>query len=123
MEIEDRFFSRNEERAERRAVYGTAERSTRAFRDGKPVIGFQVTRAKGYSDVAVVGDVRTAVATFAKAHSEVKIAEASNTVTPIQENYEGSMLLLVEGALLAILVVLFRNRASIAVDQLDTLKG
>ncbi|WP_341917192.1 efflux RND transporter permease subunit [Polaromonas sp. YR568] len=82
-----------------------AERSTRAFRGGKPVVGFQVTRSKGYSDVGVAGEVRAAVDAFAKAHPEVKIAEASNTVTPIQENYEGSMLLLVEGALLAILVV------------------
>lgn len=82
-----------------------AERSTRAFRGGKPVVGFQVTRSKGYSDVAVAGEVRTAVETFAKAHPEARIAEASNTVTPIQENYEGSMFLLVEGALLAILVV------------------
>ncbi|WP_114968189.1 efflux RND transporter permease subunit [Rhodoferax ferrireducens] len=82
-----------------------AERSTRALRDGKPVVGFQVTRSKGYSDVGVAGEIRTAVDAFAKAHPEVKIAEASNTVTPIQENYEGSMFLLVEGALLAILVV------------------
>ena len=82
-----------------------AERSTRALRDSKPVVGFQVTRSKGYSDVGVAGEVRAAVDAFAKAHPEVKIAEASNTVTPIQENYEGSMFLLVEGALLAILVV------------------
>ncbi|MGC1173617.1 efflux RND transporter permease subunit [Polaromonas sp.] len=82
-----------------------AERSTRAFRDGKPFVGFQVTRSKGYSDVAVAGQVRTAVEAFARVRPEVKIAEASNMVTPIQENYEGSMFLLVEGALLAILVV------------------
>lgn len=82
-----------------------AERSTRAFRGGKPVVGFQVTRSKGYSDVAVAGEVRAAVEAFAKAHPEARIAEVSNTVTPIQENYEGSMFLLVEGALLAILVV------------------
>jgi hydrophobe/amphiphile efflux-1 (HAE1) family protein len=82
-----------------------ADRTTLAFRDGKPVIGFQVTRSKGYSDVGVAEGVRAVIDGFAKAHPEVKIAEASDTVTPIEENYEGSMELLVEGALLAILVV------------------
>ena len=82
-----------------------ADRSTLAFRNGEPVIGFQVTRSKGYSDVSVAEGVRAAVETFSTAHPEVTIAEASNTVTPIQENYDGSMDLLLEGALLAILVV------------------
>ena len=82
-----------------------AERSSAAFRDGQPVIGFQVTRSRGYSDVSVADGVREAVAYFAQAHREVRIAEASNTVTPIEDNYHGSMHLLIEGALLAILVV------------------
>lgn len=82
-----------------------AERSTLAFRDGKPVIGFQITRSKGFSDVQVADDVREAVQRFAALHTDVRIAEASNGVTPIQDNYEGSMHLLLEGAVLAILVV------------------
>jgi len=82
-----------------------AERTTLAFRDGKPVIGFQVTRSKGFSDVQVAADVRAAVKRFSAQHPEVRITEASNTVEPIQDNYEGSMHLLIEGALLAIAVV------------------
>ena len=82
-----------------------AERTTLAFRDGKPVIGFQVTRSKGYSDVQVAADVRAAVKSFGAQHPEVRITEASNTVEPIQDNHDGSMHLLVEGALLAIAVV------------------
>jgi len=82
-----------------------AERSTMAFLDGKPVIGFQVTRSRGYSDVGVAEDVRAAIHAFNLAHPEVRIAEASNTVTRIQENYQGSLHLLLEGALLAIVVV------------------
>ncbi|NML43235.1 efflux RND transporter permease subunit [Ramlibacter sp. G-1-2-2] len=82
-----------------------AERSTLAYRDGQPVIGFQVTRSKGFSDVQVAKDVRAAVQRFAAAHPDVRIAEASNGVTPIEDNYEGSMHLLLEGALLAIVVV------------------
>lgn len=82
-----------------------AERTTLAFRDGKPVIGFQITRSKGFSDVQVAKDVRAAVQRFTAQHPGVRIVEASNSVEPIQDNYEGSMHLLIEGALLAILVV------------------
>ncbi|PTT43431.1 RND transporter, partial [Acidovorax sp. HMWF018] len=82
-----------------------AEPTTLAFRDGRPVVGFKVTRSRGYSDVGVADGVRTAMAQFQQAHPEVKIDEASNTVAPIEDNYEGSMHLLIEGALLAIIVV------------------
>ena len=82
-----------------------AEASTVAFRDGKEVIGFQVTRSRGFSDVSVAEGVAAAVEQFASAHPEVKISQASTTVEPIRDNYHGSMLLLLEGALLAIAVV------------------
>ena len=84
-----------------------AERSTLAYVDGRKVIGFQIARSKGYSDVSVAEEVRAAITTFAKAHSEVKITENSNTVEPIIENYKGSMSLLLEGAFLAVVVVWF----------------
>ncbi|UXH77226.1 efflux RND transporter permease subunit [Roseateles amylovorans] len=82
-----------------------AERSTLALRDGRPVIGFQVTRSRGFSDVGVARAVRQAVATFAQTHPNVRINEAFNTVDPIEDNYHGSMQLLIEGALLAVVVV------------------
>lgn len=82
-----------------------AERTTMAFRDGKKVIGFEIKRSQGFSDVGVANDIRTALKKFSAAHPEVNIVEASNTVTPIQENYHGSMELLIEGAVLAVLVV------------------
>jgi multidrug efflux pump subunit AcrB len=88
-----------------RVTDGAADRTTYAYFDGKPVIGVRITRAKGNSDVTVVHDVRRAVAAFAAAHPQVRLVEASNTVTPIEDNYEGSMSMLIEGALLAIAVV------------------
>ncbi len=84
---------------------GHAERTTLAYRDGKPVIGFTVTRSLGFGDAAIAKKVRAAVKSFSALHPEVEIVEASNTVTPIIDNYEGSMHLLIEGALLAVLVV------------------
>ncbi|APW39620.1 RND transporter [Rhodoferax koreense] len=82
-----------------------AARTTMAFRDGKKVIGFEIKRSQGFSDVGVANDIRASLEKFSAAHPEVNIVEASNTVTPIQENYEGSMELLLEGAVLAVLVV------------------
>jgi multidrug efflux pump subunit AcrB len=88
-----------------RVVDGHAERTAQAYRNGVPVVGFQVMRARGYSDVAVAQGARAAIERFKQAHPQVVIAESSNIVAPVQENYEGSMHLLYEGALLAILVV------------------
>ena len=85
---------------------GIAERSTYALLDGKKVIGFQVTRTKGSSEVAVAATTRATVAQLQKDYPNITIAEAYDTVAPIQENYDGSMTLLYEGAFLAILVVL-----------------
>lgn len=82
-----------------------SEPSSLAYRDGKPVIGFTVARSLGFGDAAVAEKVRAAIKAFSASHSDVQIVEASNTVTPIVDNYEGSMHLLVEGALLAVLVV------------------
>lgn len=88
-----------------RVTDGAADRASYAFLDGKPVVGVQITRAKGNSDVTVLHDVRNTIATFAESHAEVRLVEASNTVSPIEDNYEGSMSMLIEGALLAIAVV------------------
>ena len=82
-----------------------AERSSYARLDGKPVIGFDITRTKGTSEVAVAKAVREAIKQFSLLHPQVQITEALNTVKPVEDNYEGSMHLLYEGALLAVLVV------------------
>lgn len=53
------------------------ERSTLAYVDGKEVIGFQITRQKGFSDVSVREALREAVSRFATAHPQVKISEVA----------------------------------------------
>jgi hydrophobe/amphiphile efflux-1 (HAE1) family protein len=82
-----------------------AERSTRAFRDGKPVIAFQVTRSLGFSDVSIALAVREAVNKFAAQHTNVQISEITNGVSSIISDYDGSLHLLYEGAVLAVIVV------------------
>ncbi|ADG10237.1 AcrB/AcrD/AcrF family protein [Caulobacter segnis] len=82
-----------------------SDRSSRAFRDGKETIAFTVSRSLGFGDAAVAKKVRAQVEAFAAQHPQVRIEEASNTITPIIENYKGSMHLVVEGAILAVIVV------------------
>ncbi len=82
-----------------------AERSTYALFNGEPVIRFDLTRSKGSSQVTVAAVVRERIAQFKQDHPQVSIEEAFDTVKTVEDNYEGSMHLLYEGALLAIIVV------------------
>ncbi|ENW80863.1 hypothetical protein F909_02151 [Acinetobacter sp. ANC 3929] len=84
---------------------GIAERRSTALLNGQPVIGFEITRSKGASEVDVEKGVVIALDKLKAAHPDIKINEAFNFVKPVEDNYEGSMSLLYEGAILAILVV------------------
>ncbi|MBY5546788.1 efflux RND transporter permease subunit [Rhizobium leguminosarum] len=82
-----------------------AERSSMAYLDGKPVIAVEIKRSNGFSDSGVADDVDKAIKQFASKHSNVQIEDAYSTIGPIIENYDGSMHMLYEGAILAIVVV------------------
>ena len=82
-----------------------AERATYALLDGKPTVAFNVSRLKGVSEVAVADAVRKVVENLSEQYPLVKLEEAYNTVNAVEDNYQGSMELLYEGAILAILVV------------------
>ena len=82
-----------------------AERRASAFLNGKPVIGFEVTRSRGASEVDVGDRVFKALDALRALHPDLQITNAYDFVTPVKEEYHGSMMLLYEGALLAVLVV------------------
>ncbi|MBB4294191.1 multidrug efflux pump subunit AcrB [Rhizobium leguminosarum] len=82
-----------------------AERSSMAYLDGNPVIAVEIKRSNGFSDSGVAADVDKAMKQFAAKHSNVQIEEAYSTIGPILDNYDGSMHMLYEGAILAIVVV------------------
>ena len=84
-----------------------AERRSAALLNGKQVVSFEIVRAKGASEVGVAEDVRAELARIKTAHPDIVVTEAFNFVDPVIENYDGSMLLLYEGALLAVIVVWF----------------
>ena len=84
-----------------------AEQRSAALLDGRPVVGFEIVRARGASEVAVAQGVRAALRGLQGAHPHISISEAFNFVDPVVDNFEGSMWLLIEGAILAVIVVWF----------------
>jgi multidrug efflux pump subunit AcrB len=82
-----------------------AELHSAALLNGKPVVGFEVARSKGASEVEVGAGVRAALAELRLQHPDMEFTEAFDFVTPVQDEYDGSMHLLYEGAALAVLVV------------------
>ncbi len=73
--------------------------------DKGPVVAFSVTRAKGSSDTVVSADVEKAVAQLAAANPGVSLDIVDTSTTAVRGAYTSTMQTLVEGALLAILVV------------------
>lgn len=84
-----------------------AEQRTAALLNGQPVVGFEITRSRGASEVEVAAGVRALLTQLRTEHPDIQITEAFNFVDPVQDNYDGSMSLLLEGALLAVIVVWF----------------
>jgi multidrug efflux pump subunit AcrB len=82
-----------------------SDRSSLAYFDGQPIVAMQIKRSSGYSDIGVADGIEKVVSAFAAAHSEVSIEQAYTTVTPAVDNYETSMEMLYEGAILAVVVV------------------
>jgi multidrug efflux pump subunit AcrB len=84
---------------------GVGERRSAALLNGQPVVGFEITRARAAGEVDVAEGVAKALAELRAAHPDVTLTEAFNFVDPVIENFNGSMILLIEGAILAIIVV------------------
>jgi multidrug efflux pump subunit AcrB len=82
-----------------------SKRTSYALLNGKPVIAFEITRSKGSSEIGVAKTVRAAIEKLNREHPHLQIAEAFNSADIVQENFDGSMHLLYEGALLAVIVV------------------
>ena len=83
----------------------TAEQRSAALLDGKPVVGFEVSRSRGESEVTVGMAVQAALGDLKVQRPDLVLTEAFNFVKPVEEEYDGSLVLLYEGALLAVLVV------------------
>lgn len=83
-----------------------AEVRSAALLNGLPVVGFEIVRSRGAGEIEVTEGVRAELEKLKASHPEITITEAFNFVDPVQEGFDGSMLLLIEGAVLAVVVVL-----------------
>lgn len=83
----------------------STEPRSAAFLDGKAVVGFEIVRALGYGEPEVALGVRAALEHLQQQRPDIQLTEVFNLIDPVTENYQGSMQLLYEGALLAVIVV------------------
>ena len=82
-----------------------AERRQGAFLDGKPVIAFEISRSRGASEIDVADGVAVALADIQARHPDLSFGRAFDMVDTVRDQYRGSMMLLLEGGLLAVIVV------------------
>ncbi|HLA35131.1 MAG TPA: efflux RND transporter permease subunit, partial [Rhodocyclaceae bacterium] len=81
------------------------EKRSAALLNGQPVVGFEIVRSRGAGEVEVAHGVQAALQKMKLEHPDIQVTEAFNFVDPVQENFDGSISLMIEGALLAVLVV------------------
>ena len=84
----------------------SSEQRSIAKMNGQQVVTFQVQRAKGSSEVSVYDDAWKAMKQIEKENPKVHFSEIFNTVDYTKGQYRSAMEGLVEGAVLAVFVVL-----------------
>ncbi len=84
---------------------GAALQREAVFLNGKPAIAVSMSRSRGASEVAVGESVRGTVAALEKQYPGLRFIEVSSSVEESKASYDASMIMLLEGALLAVVVV------------------
>ena len=82
-----------------------AEQTSYGVQNGRQVVSFMAQKAKGYSDVTVYHEVMDALRTLEREDPRVHFTLLFTPVKYIEMQYESSMRALIEGALLAVVVV------------------
>jgi multidrug efflux pump subunit AcrB len=82
-----------------------AERAQAALLDGKPAVGFQIWRSKGFDETRIARGVEAALDKLSADHPEVKYQLVRSYVQHSESQYRVSMEMLYEGAILAVLVI------------------
>ncbi len=72
---------------------------------GKQVVSFSISRARGASDVSVFHATEKIIAQIEKENPGVKVIPMFNTVVYTEAQYHSSMAAMIEGAVLAVVVV------------------
>lgn len=85
----------------------TAELAQTALLDGKPAVGFKIYHAKGFDETQIAIGVDAALGHLKSADASLNYRHISGSVAYTLEQYSGSMHMLFEGGLLAVVVVFF----------------
>lgn len=86
-------------------IDGAADPSSIAKLDGQAVVAFNITRSRGASEVEVMARTDEALAQLSADMSNITINKAYDRATPIAEDYKASLQMLIEGGILAVVVV------------------
>ncbi len=84
---------------------GAADPSSIAKLDGQTVVAFNITRSRGASEVEVMKLVDAELAKLSADVGNINIEKVYDRATPIDEDYQASLRMLIEGGLLAVVVV------------------
>lgn len=82
-----------------------SERRSMALENGKPVVGMEILRTRGASEIDVAADTRAAIAQLQTEYPAITLVPVIDNAAAVEENFDGSMSMLYEGAFLAVLVV------------------
>lgn len=84
---------------------GNGERTQAARLNGKPAVGFRIYRSRGYDEVAMSAGVKRAMEVMTAADPTLSAVKVFDNTEFTVAQYEGSLELLFEGAILAVIVV------------------
>ena len=84
---------------------GAADPSSIAKLDGQTVVAFNITRSRGASEVEVMKLVDAELAKLSADVGNINIEKVYDRATPIAEDYQASLRMLIEGGILAVIVV------------------
>ena len=84
---------------------GAADPSSIAKLDGQTVVAFNVIRSRGASEVEVTERVDAALAELSADMSNITVEKVYDRATPVAEDYDASLRMLIEGGILAVIVV------------------
>lgn len=82
-----------------------ADPKSRAILDGKTVVALSITRSRGASEVQMVKEVDLELEKIAQEMPHISIQKIYDNAEPVAEDYQASMRMLIEGCVLAVIVV------------------
>lgn len=82
-----------------------AEQRSLGLMNGRQVTSFGITKAKGASDVTVYKEVKKTIAALEKENPKVRFQQLFTTVNYTEQQYRSAIDAMIEGSILAVLVV------------------